>query len=80
MERRAGRGDACAAYSAVARPESLLATDLPNRLHTSLGDTYRTERELAGGGMARVHLAVERGERVLELLADAKPRSEAFTP
>ena len=34
-------------------------TDLRNRLQTAVGDTYRIEKELAGGGMSRVFLANE---------------------
>lgn len=34
-------------------------TDLLGRLQSSLGDTYRIERELGGGGMSRVFLAQE---------------------
>jgi hypothetical protein len=36
-------------------------TDLLNRLQTALGDAYRIERELGGGGMSRVFEAVEQG-------------------
>jgi serine/threonine-protein kinase len=32
-------------------------TDLRDRLQTSLGETYRLERELSGGGMSRVFVA-----------------------
>ncbi|MBI3791256.1 MAG: protein kinase, partial [Gemmatimonadetes bacterium] len=40
--------------------------DLRDRLQATLGDAYRIERELGGGGMARVFLAEERalGRRV----------------
>jgi len=34
-------------------------TDLLNRLQAALGDSYRIERELGGGGMSRVFLAQE---------------------
>ena len=34
-------------------------TDLTNQLQTALGDTYRVERELGGGGMSHVFLAEE---------------------
>src|SRR5687768_18236787 len=33
--------------------------DLQNRLQETLGDAYRLERELGGGGMSRVFLATE---------------------
>ena len=33
--------------------------DLPSRLQAVLGDSYRIERELGGGGMSRVFLALE---------------------
>ncbi len=36
-------------------------TDLLARLHAALGDRYRVERELGGGGMSRVFVADERG-------------------
>src|SRR4029450_4116913 len=34
--------------------------DLRDQLQSKLGDTYRVERELGGGGMSRVFLAEER--------------------
>ena len=34
--------------------------DLLDRLHETLGATYLVERELGGGGMSRVFVAVER--------------------
>lgn len=34
-------------------------TDLSVRLAATVGETYRIERELGGGGMGRVFLAVE---------------------
>ena len=34
-------------------------SDLAERLQASLGDTYRIERELGGGGMSHVFLATE---------------------
>jgi tetratricopeptide (TPR) repeat protein len=36
-------------------------TDLRDRLQTALGDAYRMEQELGGGGMSRVFLAEETG-------------------
>jgi hypothetical protein len=36
-----------------------LVPDLPDRLQAALGATYRIERELGGGGMSRVFVAVE---------------------
>ena len=36
-------------------------TDLLGRLQTALGDRYTVERELGGGGMGRVFVALERG-------------------
>src|ERR1041384_8136963 len=36
-----------------------LRSDLREPLQTTLGDAYRLERELGGGGMSRVFLAVE---------------------
>lgn len=36
-----------------------LSSDLRDRLQTTLGDAYTVERELGGGGMARVFLASE---------------------
>jgi len=36
-----------------------LSTDLREQLQRSLGDAYRLERELGGGGMSRVFVAVE---------------------
>jgi tRNA A-37 threonylcarbamoyl transferase component Bud32 len=39
--------------------DSGVVTDLRNQLQQSLGETYRLERELGGGGMSRVFLAVE---------------------
>ncbi|HET7241300.1 MAG TPA: serine/threonine-protein kinase, partial [Gemmatimonadales bacterium] len=36
-----------------------MVTDLRNQLQQSLGEAYRLERELGGGGMSRVFLAVE---------------------
>jgi tetratricopeptide (TPR) repeat protein len=36
-------------------------TDLRDRLQTALGDAYRIEQELGGGGMSRVFLAEETG-------------------
>jgi hypothetical protein len=50
---------------------------LPDHLHASLGDAYRLECELGGGGMARVSLA---DECFIARSADAKRRCEAFTP
>ena len=35
-------------------------TDLQARLQTALGDAYRIDKELGGGGMSRVFLAEER--------------------
>ncbi len=35
-------------------------SDLQARLQAALGDAYRVERELGGGGMSRVFLAQER--------------------
>lgn len=35
-------------------------SNLEQRLHSALGDAYRIERELGGGGMSRVFLATER--------------------
>lgn len=42
-------------------------SDLASRLQAALGDTYRIERELGGGGMSRVFVAeeVELGRRVV---------------
>jgi serine/threonine protein kinase/tetratricopeptide (TPR) repeat protein len=42
-------------------------TDLRDRLETTLGSTYAVERELGGGGMSRVFVAIERalGRRVV---------------
>jgi tetratricopeptide (TPR) repeat protein/tRNA A-37 threonylcarbamoyl transferase component Bud32 len=42
-------------------------TELLNRLSAALGDTYRLEKELGGGGMSRVFLAeeIELGRRVV---------------
>ena len=39
--------------------DSGVVTDLRNQLQQSLGDAYRLERELGGGGMSRVFLALE---------------------
>jgi tRNA A-37 threonylcarbamoyl transferase component Bud32 len=39
--------------------DSGVVTDLRNQLQHSLGEAYRLERELGGGGMSRVFLAVE---------------------
>jgi len=36
-----------------------VVTDLRNQLHQSLGEACRLEREVGGGGMSRVFLAVE---------------------
>ncbi|MFL5517469.1 MAG: serine/threonine-protein kinase, partial [Gemmatimonadales bacterium] len=36
-----------------------MVTDLRNQLQQSLGEAYRLERELGGGGMSRVFLAQE---------------------
>ncbi len=45
-----------------------MPTDIPNRLHASLGDRYRVERELGRGGMATVYLAHDlRHERPVAL-------------
>jgi len=38
-----------------------MTSDLRSRLQTTLGDSYTIERELGGGGMARVFLAIETG-------------------
>ena len=40
-------------------------SDLADRLQTSLGDAYRIERELGGGGMSHVFLAKETAVRKL---------------
>ena len=42
-------------------------TDLRDRLETTLGSAYAVERELGGGGMSRVFVAIERalGRRVV---------------
>src|SRR5262245_14946028 len=44
-----------------------MTTDLFNQLQTALGQDYRLERELGGGGMSRVFLAEEKrlGRRVV---------------
>jgi len=34
-------------------------TDLRDRLQAAVGDVYRIERELGGGGMSRLFLATE---------------------
>ena len=39
--------------------DSGVVTDLRNQLQQSLGEAYRLERELGGGGMSRVFLALE---------------------
>ena len=39
--------------------DSGVVTDLRNQLQQSLGETYRLDRELGGGGMSRVFLALE---------------------
>ena len=46
---------------------SLLAADLREQLQASLGEAYQLERELGGGGMSRVFVAVETalGRRVV---------------
>ncbi len=40
-------------------PEAPLSTDLRAQLQLTLGDAYRLERELGGGGMSRVFVAEE---------------------
>jgi tetratricopeptide (TPR) repeat protein len=44
-----------------------MSADLQSRLQSALGDTYRVEKELGGGGMSRVFLAdeVRLGRRVV---------------
>ncbi len=41
------------------QPSSFVSTELRDQLQQTLGDAYRLERELGGGGMSRVFLAVE---------------------
>jgi tetratricopeptide (TPR) repeat protein len=50
-----------AAFLAPERPIPYIGamSDLADRLQTSLGDAYRIERELGGGGMSHVFLAKE---------------------
>lgn len=53
-------------------------SDLQARLQAALGDAYRVERELGGGGMSRVFLAQEAalGRRVVvKVLPRTWPRS-----
>src|SRR5207245_10142478 len=52
------RGEA-AACRIVSRAGSLGVIELHDRLQSALGDAYRIERELGGGGMSRVFLAGE---------------------
>ena len=55
-----------------------MAADLPAHLQQTLGDSYTIERELGGGGMARVFVATEtalarkvvRRERLHQTLGD----------
>src|SRR3569623_282890 len=44
---------------APARPYILRMSDLAEQLQASLGDAYRIERELGGGGMSHVFVARE---------------------
>jgi eukaryotic-like serine/threonine-protein kinase len=41
-------------------PDPRMVTDLRDQLQASLGDAYRLERELGGGGMSRVFVAQEK--------------------
>jgi eukaryotic-like serine/threonine-protein kinase len=41
-----------------------VTTDLQDRLQQALGTSYLIERELGGGGMSRVFVAQESGERI----------------
>ena len=41
------------------QPSSFVSTQLREQLQQTLGEAYRLERELGGGGMSRVFLAVE---------------------
>jgi serine/threonine protein kinase len=41
------------------QPSSFVSTELREQLQQTLGEAYRLERELGGGGMSRVFLAVE---------------------
>ena len=41
------------------QPSSFVSTELREQLQRTLGEAYRLERELGGGGMSRVFLAVE---------------------
>ena len=53
--------------------EAPLNTDLRAQLQQSLGDAYRLERELGGGGMSRVFVATERAlgrQVVIKVLPD----------
>jgi protein kinase-like protein len=43
----------------LSQPSSFVSTDLREQLQQTLGAAYRLERELGGGGMSRVFLAVE---------------------
>ena len=41
------------------QPSSFVSIQLREQLQQTLGEAYRLERELGGGGMSRVFLAVE---------------------
>ena len=47
-------------YNPIVTHDCGLMAAIPDNIRTELGDLYDFERELVGGGMARVFLAVDR--------------------
>ena len=54
--------------------------ELQQRLQTALGDTYRIQRELGGGGMSRVFLAEETGSAARSSSRSCRPRRRRGQP
>jgi len=74
---RLERAKATGRFSLAIQPGPILGSmsDLRERLQAALGDAYRVEKELGGGGMSRVFAAQDQelGRRVAGALRQSGP-------